>query len=336
MRAVVALVSALSIAAQEPGFEVQSRLVLVPVTVTDSKGRPVEDLTADQFTVLDNGRPQKITVDTFATGVAPIALVIAVQSAGISAPVLDKVRKIGNMIQPLITGQRGCAGLLAFDERVTWLQECTRDGDALSRAFSKLAPAGHISARMLDAVNESVKKLAQRPNSRRVLLLISESRDRGSETELQPAAVAAQAAGVTVYAASYSAYATAFTTKPKQPEEKREVERRPRTPPSVIAPEMPSSSQGLDIIGAIAELVRLGKTNDIQALATATGGATLSFLRQKGLEDAIERLGAELHTQYVLSFVPDSPSPGQHRIEVRISDQGKLQVRARPAYWAGE
>ena len=43
--------------------------------------------------------------------VAPIALVVAVQSSGISAAALAKVQKIGAMIQPLITGDRGRASL---------------------------------------------------------------------------------------------------------------------------------------------------------------------------------------------------------------------------------
>lgn len=44
MRLAIALAAAMGLAAQEPGFQAQSRLVLVPVTVTDAKGRTVEDL----------------------------------------------------------------------------------------------------------------------------------------------------------------------------------------------------------------------------------------------------------------------------------------------------
>jgi len=70
----------------------------------------VDGLDESSFIVLDNGRAQKITVDTIGTGVAPIALVIAVQSSGISAAVLKKIQKAKRLIQPLITGERGCAG----------------------------------------------------------------------------------------------------------------------------------------------------------------------------------------------------------------------------------
>jgi len=101
-----------------------SRLVLVPVTVNGHQ-RPIDidGLEASDFSLFDNGQPQKATVDTMDTGVAPVALVIAVQSSGISAAALEKVRKIAAMIQPLITGDRGCAAVVSFAERIKWLQE---------------------------------------------------------------------------------------------------------------------------------------------------------------------------------------------------------------------
>ena len=95
---------AASLAAQDSRFNAGARLVVVPVSVTDLKGRSLDGLEASDFVVLDNGKPRKVAVDTIDTGVAPIALMVAVQGSGISAAVLEKVRKIGAMIQPLIIG----------------------------------------------------------------------------------------------------------------------------------------------------------------------------------------------------------------------------------------
>jgi len=67
---------------------------MVPVMVTDAKGRSVAGLEDGDFLVLDNGRAQKIIVDSIDTGVAPIALVIAVQSSGISAAVIEKYARL--------------------------------------------------------------------------------------------------------------------------------------------------------------------------------------------------------------------------------------------------
>src|SRR5450631_75575 len=133
MRRVFIFLIAISMAGQDVRFDARSRLVLVSVTVTNAKGRVVDGLEASDFVVLDNGRAQTVVVDTIATGVAPIALVVAVQSSGISGAVLDKVRKIGSMIQPLVTGDRGCAAVVSFAERIKWLQECTNDPNAIKR-----------------------------------------------------------------------------------------------------------------------------------------------------------------------------------------------------------
>jgi VWFA-related protein len=341
-----------SLAGQEPHFDVRSRLVLVPAVVTDLKGRSIDGLAAPDFLLFDNGQPQIPTVDTIDTGVAPIALVIAVQSSGISAAVLEKVRKIGTMIQPLITGDRGCAGLVSFDQRVVWLQDCTKETDALERAFHELRPVlrpgEEKEGRMLDAVQSAVEHLRRRPNARRVLLLISESRDRGSETALDVAVVAAQSAGVTVYAATYSAIKTAFTSKLPVSQPRRPL--KPKTPNDALGTvnanppgrnnpwtKIPPPEQQVDPVAGIGELARLRKTNATEVLAKSTGGTTFPFTRQKALEEAIEKLGAELHMQYVLSFVPEpSAAPAWHTIEVRLARPSEFRIRARPGYWPAE
>ncbi len=339
------------LAAQEPRFDVRSRLVLVPVTVTDLEGHPIDGLEGSDFLLFDNGRPQKATVDTIDTGVAPVALVIAVQTSGISAAALEKVRKIAAMIQPLITGDRGCAAVVSFADRVTWRQECTKDPNELERAFHELQPVlrpgEDKAARMLDAVQSAVENLRRRLNARRVLLLISESRDRGSETALDVATIAAQSAGVTVYAASYSAFKTAFTSKLPVSVPRRPL--KPKTPNDNTGivngnppgknnpfPKTPPPEQQVDPIGAIGELARLNKTNDAEVLAKSTGGATFPFTRQTALEGAIEKLGAELHRQYVVSFVPEASTPGYHTLEVRLARPGEFRIRARPGYWSTE
>ncbi len=342
MRCALFLLAAAMAAQAQPGetFGVQSRIVLAPVTVTDAKGNTVDGLEAADFRVLDNGRPRRVDVDTLATGVAPIALVMAVQSAGISAPVLEKTRKIAAMIHPLVTGERGCAALVSFSERVDWLAECTSDAGQFTLAFDNLRPGEAKAARMLDAALAAIGHLSKRPRSRRVLLLISESRDRSSEATLEAVVLAAQHAAVTVYSATYSAFKTAWTTKAqaKEPKASRSIPPRydPRNPPRRDREPMPPPpEQRVDILGGFGELARLGKPNTAQVLATQTGGDTFPFTRQRGLESAIEKLGAELHSQYILSFAPEDPEPGYHRLEIKLVRPGAFSLRSRPGYWVG-
>lgn len=63
----------------------------------------------------------------------------------------------------------------------------------------------------------------------------------------------------------------------------------------------------------------------------------LSFLKQKGLEQAVTRLGEALHAQYYLTFTPQRAGDGlYHTIEVTVPAYPGAVVRSRPGYWLGE
>jgi VWFA-related protein len=342
MRCAWILACAASLLAQDARFDVRSRLVLAPVAVTDASGRPVSGLEASDFVVLDNGRPQKIVVDTIDTGVPRIALVIAVQASGIAEATLAKARKLGSMIQPIVTGDRGCAGLLDFDDRVNWLQECTGDSVALRKSFLALRSGDYKTARMLDAVSSAIGHLRKEQNARRVLLLISESRDRGSESTIEQVMAEAQAADVTIYAATFSAFATSLAAKvpvhitvSKSPHEtpaQEEMHTLNGAPPNKFNPKNPPPEQRVDLKSGVEELARKFGTNTGAVLTGGTGGTLFPFTKAKALEEAIIKLGDELHSHYVISFAPDPSDEGYHALEFKVTRKGEFQVRARLGY----
>jgi len=156
--------------------------------------------------------------------------------------------------------------------------------------------------------------LETRPeNSRRILLMLSESRDRGSKAKLAAVIERAQRAGVLIYPATYSTQATPWTARPED------------------NPNMPG---GPDYLGAIGELLRMGKTNDAEAFARATGGRHLSFETLNGLEEAISRAGEDIHSQYLISFVPPPSSAGFHQLVVVVPSRPDAVTRSRPGYWS--
>ncbi len=299
---------------QPPPLQANAPLVLVAATVTDKKGNLIDGLTAEDFIVADDGVRQDIRLDTSDTVLAPVSLVIAVQCSGISAAVLAKINRVGGMIQPLVAGDRGRAAVIAFDDEVRVLQDFTGDQTKIRVAFERIEPRVIRAGKMIEAVAESVKMLDARPlNSRRILLILSESRDRRSKMKLADAIVMAQRAGVLIYPATYSAYATPWTARPE---------------------DNPSMPGGPDYMGGVVDLMRLGTTNTAEAFARATGGHHLSFETLGGLEKAITRAGEEIHGQYLLSFVPrESNNKGFHHIEVAVPTKSDSIIRARPGYW---
>jgi VWFA-related protein len=314
-RPLAAVLTAVALLAQEPTIRTNTSLVLVPVTVTDSKGKYIDGLQPEDFILRDDGADVKqFEMDTSDTVLAPLALVIAIQSSGISQPALEKIHRVGGMIQPLVSGEKGEAAVLAYDIELRVLQDFTRDSDKINGAFEIVEGRTIKNGKLLEAVEKGVEMLKTRPeNYRRVMLILGESRDRGSKIKLAKAVEDAQRAGVAVYPITYSAQATAWTAKPQ---------------------DNPSLPMGPDYGGAIVELSRLGTTNAAEALARSTGGRHLSFARLQGLEEAIARLGEELHSQYLLSFSPaESKNKNYHTILVGVKGHPNAVIRARPGYW---
>jgi len=303
--------------AQQDTIRVDVPVVFVPVTALDADGKYINGLEAVDFELLDNGKPVPFEMTTADAFSAPLALVAAVQANEASITALEKIQKTGNVVPALITGDRGSVMVLAFGDEVKTVQGWTRDANDVSRAFRGLRPQWTIKARLLDAAAEGIEQLNRRaPEERRVLLIISESKDRGSKAELQEVAQLAQRAGVTIYAVSFSAYATAFTKKGGQ--------------------QAPTGSGGFNVLGIFTEIGRLGKENTVDALTLASGGRRRGFTTLHGLEEELGHVGEEIHSQYLLSFTPVSPKAGFHWLGVRVKGRPEALVRTRPGYWAGD
>jgi VWFA-related protein len=219
------------------------------------------------------------------------------------------------MIQPLIAGERGAAAVLSFDEEVRVIEQFTSDGSKIRQAFQKIHGHSGTGGRMLDAMTEALAMLDERPgNHRRILILLSEARDRGSKTKLPDAIESVQREGAIVYPLTYSAYKTPWTARPEDN----------------------PTSDGSPITG-LGDLFRLGKENTAEALAKASGGEKISFNTLGALEKAIARASAEIHSEYLVSFAPaESDNHGFHRLEVTVPSRRDAVVRARTGYWPAQ
>jgi VWFA-related protein len=307
---------------ESPTISANVGLVLAPVTVTDRKGTIIDGLSVDDFVLTDDGKQRKIRMDTSDTVLAPISIVLLIQSSGISTPELNKIHNIGPLIKPLVTGDQGHAAVLSYDREIRIRENFTSDSSKIQLAIEEINPYSVKTARLLDAVLQGVDMLATRPaNSRRVMLILGESRDRGSKASLTDAIERVQRAGAAVYFGTYSAQASAWTAKPEDD------------------PSMPDyNGNNVDLAAPIVELARLAKKNAADAFAQASGGRHLSFTLYSTLENVIARVGEELHAQYLLSFVP-AGNPGEkggdafHRIDVKIPSHPDAIIRVRPGYW---
>ncbi len=323
---------------QEP-IRVRVELVSTPVTVRTATGELVLDLTRDQFRVFDNGVEQQI--EDFELGGDPISAVFVFETSSRVEPLLPAVRKAAVLFTQVVLGQSGEAAILAFDDRVELLLDFHSDHERIERVISQL-PVGTSGARMQDALSRAVGMLRNRPpDRRRVILLVSEAVDRGSETPLGVILREAQLNQITVYAVGLSTAAALLRAEPQS------AANSPYPPGTFPRPPLPGTVQTptteqhragqIDLLSAIALLVQMGSNaigkNAHELLAAGTGGLYVSTFRDRAIEQAVSEIGGELHAQYTLTYRPKDVSPsGYHEIRVEVT-RPNLTVRARPGYY---
>src|SRR5271157_1564134 len=324
-----------------PTFTAPVTNILVPAKVFGADKNFLTGVRSDQFHLSDNGREQRIRVDE---SLIPISMVIAIQSNSEVDQILPKVNRIGNMIAPMLLGDRGEASVIAFDSRIRTMQDFTSDPDLITEAVKRIH-SGSLSSRLVDAVDAAEHMLRARPaEHQKIILLIGETRDEGSLNRGLETLDYVQADNVTVYLVTMSRVLGKLTAPPLEP--------RPNPLPPAMYP-MPAGvpatpntvmqTYGTD--GARAEFVpllteifkdlkSLIRTPAADMFTMGTGGSKFDFYRGKGLEEAIQQMGAELHLQYMLSYSPNNKEErGWHDIKVEVSGHGDARVRTRPGYW---
>jgi VWFA-related protein len=314
-------------------------VVVAPTTVTDSEGRYVHDLKPSQFTLFDNDKPQQIQVDE---SFAPISLVVAIQADAKVEAVIPKIQKIGTLLTNLVAGEQGEVALLSFDHRLQVLQDFTGDATKIQEGLKKLRP-GSSSSRMIDAVEQSARMLKSRPKDhRRVVLLIAESRDKGSEGRLRESLTATQVDDVMVYALNMSRLYTETMAPPTNyrpdpiPASARHVPSGAVNTPTGVAQMTGSDGYSAHFVPLFTEIFRDVKgifvDNPVEVFTKYTGGREIGFVSQKSLETAVSEIGREIHNQYLISYNPDNKVEGGFHT-IRVVVNGPYNIRTRPGYW---
>src|SRR5256885_435117 len=196
----------------------QVSLVNTPVTVRDSKGQMVNSLEMKDFQVTDNGVAQKIT--HFDLGGDPLSLVIVVETSSRIAPLFAQVQKSGIVLTEQVIGD-GEAAVVGFNDSVDKLLDFTTNHDRVENTINKLKN-GTSGSKLYDAMAVGVEMLSGRPRAtadvpgrRRVMLVLSEATDVGSETGLGAVLRQAQLTNVTIYSVGLSTTAAELKAPPK-------------------------------------------------------------------------------------------------------------------------
>ncbi len=304
---------------KEPAAEQQKRairarvnVVTTPVTVVDPRtGEMVLDLTQDKFHVYDNGAEQKI--NHFDLGGDPLSIVLVAETSSHVQAMLPAIRKSGIVFTETVMGQTSEAAVLGYDDTVDLLQTFTSDVETVQSTIERL-PVGSSSMLLYDAMSRGIELLEQRPAvRRRVMVVVGEAQDSGSESKLGHVLRHAQLANVTIYSIGLSTTAAdlrqpAGQYQPPQlgPPGTYPVPTPNGKPPT---PELEQQVQGnMDLGALLIWLVKTGKNaigpNSLEIASKATGGLHVNTMRDRSIEKAMDEIGGELHSQYTLGIPP--------------------------------
>ena len=302
--------------------------VSVPVTVKDSEGKLVEGLLAKDFSILENGLPQKLTF--FTSDPFPLAAALIVDQ-GMPDPLLRKINQtfaaLGGAFGPFDE-----VAVFTYGNTVNKRQDfgnSTRMELALQRlkdesgenagasvvggpfgsgpsTNSKPIPGGsqvitptpeyHV---LNDAILQAAQELAHRsPTSRKIIFIISDGQEYGSRASYAQVLKVLLTDGIAVYGIGVDTAAMPIYNKVSK-----------------------------------ARIPGFGYSNILPKYANATGGDVLDEFSRDSIESAYGRITVEARNQYTLGYNTDQrPSSNYRDIEVRVKRPG-LEVFAKHGYY---
>ncbi len=177
----------------EADFKTTGRLVEVYATVTDGRGRYVDNLTGDDFKILDQSTPQKITA--FEPQSNEVSVVLLLDTTG---SMLFALPALKNAALRLISELRpeDSVAVYNFSESVTELQPFTTDKAAAKRAVLRTRAFGDTA--MYDALARVGQDLTGHAG-KKVIVLFTDGKDNSSTLNPDSAIQRAKANGVPIY-----------------------------------------------------------------------------------------------------------------------------------------
>jgi VWFA-related protein len=342
---------------------VDVKVVTLPVTVRDKHGTIVRDLTKDDFTLQEDGRPQSIRYFSQETNL-PLTLGLLVDTSRSQTNVLDAERNASrSFLDQMLVQAKDKAFLIHFDREVELLQDLTSSREKLQSALELLktssdrersndpndpsnSPSGSGShhgggTQLYDAVFLASNELMKKQQGRKALIILSDGVDRGSKTYLESGIESAQRADTVVY--------SIFFADPHR-NDRDERDRRGGGMgrgggwPGGGGGGWPGGGGGYPGGGGRGgrgggqrppESPRTDGKKILERISRETGGRFFEVSKKESVGEIYSSIVEELRTQYSMGYTPDkdSAAAGYHRVQLQVKRKD-LTVQTREGYYA--
>jgi len=309
--------------AQEP-FKVQVREVIVPVTVTDIKGRFVSDLDSKDFKIFDEGKEQRIEFFTRERN-QPVVVGFLLDLSNASKIHWKTYQEAAiELISTLLPNDPKYSGyLITYGTDAEVAVNTTQDSEKLIDRVRKIKPGG--GAALYDAIwmaCTSRKLVKGEPiEPRRVIVVIGDGHDNASKKTINEVLEIAQRNLVTIYGVSTVAFG--FNSEGEKNLTKLTDETGGRV-------EYPLEGVYKDVIGYLEKPSDEGN----YAIKVGTGGYAAQIAQ--GMFRAIANVAGEVTTQYIIRYIPEGSEASKtfRNIKVTVPELPNVKVRTRKGYYA--
>jgi VWFA-related protein len=303
-------------------IKVQVNEVIVPITVTDDKGRFVSDLDKKDFQVFEDNRPQAIRFFTRERS-QPVVIGFLLDMSNASRIHWKNFQDSSiELIQTLLTGDKKYSGyLIDYAQDAEVAVDTTSDPEPMVNKIRTLKPGG--GSALYDAIYlacTSRKLISGEPiEPRRVIVIIGDGHDNASKHSLDQVIELAQRNLVTVYCISTQAFG--FTNE----NDDNLVRLATETGGRVVYPlgDVYKDTDGY-----------LSKPSDDGNYALTVGTGAYRSAVDGRMYHAVSDIAGEVTMQYIIRYVSDNPSTKSYRNVKVVVDLGNVRVRARKGYYA--
>jgi len=319
-----------SIVAQESGgqapIRVQVNEVIVPVTVTDDKGRFVSDLDQADFKILDEGKPQNITYFTRDRSQPVVVGFLVDMSNGMKIHWKKYQDAVTELVQNLLPGDKKFAGYLITYGNLPQLEvDTTSDSEQMVEKLGKMKPGG--GAALFDAVWAACttrKTIKGEPyDPRRVLVIVGDGHDTASKHSLNEVIEIAQRKLVTIYGMSTQSFGFRNDSDSEDNLKRLTEETGGRV-------EYPLDNPYKDVSGYLENPQDEGN----YALKVGTGQYASEI--SNAIYHTVADIVGEITTQYIIRYVPDGAANTKdktfHTIKVQVT-LPNVKIRYRKGYY---
>jgi len=320
----------------EQGFRFRSgvELVNVTATVSDTSGRFVPGLRAEDFQVYEDNQPVEVT--HFSAERVPVSLGIALDTSGSMAG--EKIQEAQSALERFVfelLDKQDEIFIYRFSNFPTLLQGWTSDRQLLTRAIGRITPNGGTA--MYDTIAEAIPLAQRGQNRKKALLLISDGNDTASSTGILPVKQLIRESEVLVYAIGIDGESESTAGRMPPPRAPQPVPfpfPGGRRRPGSSWPQQPPSGGGGGWSGR-------NRPNDdrvnvvaLRDMTDDSGGRTEIIRDPRDLNPATAGIADELSRQYYLGYRALGNKDGRwHSIRVEVRNRG-YRVRARRGYIA--